>query len=141
MATKTTNKKTTTTKAKAAPAKKVAKAKAPAKAKTPAEKTEAPKKKAATKRKTSPKSGKVTTIKAHVDVGWGNRLFIRGSGGGLKWEAGQEMDWSDGDWTWSTTQANGDGIEFKFLINDEIWAEGENLVVSSGESYTSTPGF
>ena len=120
-----TNKITTTTKTKAVPVKKTATSK----------------KKAATKRKTSLKSTKITTIKAHVDVGWGNHLFIRGSGGGLKWEVGQKMDWKDGDWTWSTAQTNEDGIEFKFLINDEIWAEGENLVVCSGDSYTSIPGF
>lgn len=142
MATKTSNKKNTTTSAKSEPSKKAAKAKAPSKAKTstPA-KSVATNNKPATKRKTAAKSGDVTTIKAHVDIGWGNRLFIRGAGGGLQWETGQEMDWSVDGWTWSTQQANGDGIEFKFLINDEIWAEGENIVIASGESYTSTPGF
>jgi len=135
MATKSTIKKNTTNKGKAATRVDATKVKTSSKAKAPA------KKKTAAKRKTSSKSAKVTTIRAHVDIGWGNRLFIRGNGAGLKWEIGQEMDWSDGNWTWSTANANGEGIEFKFLINDEVWSEGGNLVISSGESYTTTPEF
>lgn len=98
-------------------------------------------KKPAPKRKGAVKSGKATTIKAHVDVGWGNRLFIRGSGGGLQWESGQAMDWAKDGWTWSTPASSTESIEFKFLINDEVWAEGENIAIASGESYTSTPQF
>ena len=34
-----------------------------------------------------------------------------------------------------------DEVRFKFLINDEIWAEGENLKAASGSESASSPVF
>ena len=80
----------------------------------------------------------VTTIVAQVDVGWGNNLYIRGEGAGLSWDHGKLMDWTDGAWTWTTTQATGP-IAFKFLKNDEIWSPGDNLTVEPGGTSLTSP--
>ncbi len=82
-----------------------------------------------------------TSATARVDVGFGNSLYIRGEGAGLSWDRGVLMEnVSPYEWTWKTTRAKSD-VEFKFLINDEIWAEGENLTVSPGGASISTPTF
>lgn len=82
----------------------------------------------------------LTTVIAKVDVGWGNSVYIRGEGGGLSWNRGRLMDWSNDSWTWSTTAAV-TGLTFKFILNDEQWAEGENLTVPCGGTSVSTPSF
>lgn len=138
-------KKTTTKKAvkktavkKTAPVKKAVK-KAPAK--TAATK-KAVTKKAVTKKAAAPAKAPapLTTIVAQTDVGWGNSIYLRGEGGGLSWEKGTLMDWVDGAWSWSTTAAKS-GVTFKFLINDEVWSQGEDLTVASGGTSISAPVF
>ncbi len=82
-----------------------------------------------------------TTVTARVDVGFGNSLYIRGEGAGLSWDKGVLLEnVSPYEWTWTSTKAKSD-IEFKFLINDELWAEGEDLTVSAGGTSISTPVF
>jgi hypothetical protein len=136
--------------AKKAPVKKTAAKKAPAK-KAPAKKVAAKKvaakkvapqktaKKAASSRAKSPVDK--TTIVARVDVGFGNSLYLRGEGDGLSWEKGVPMDnVGPYEWTFSTTEAKGD-LNFKFLINDEMWAEGDNVTVGKGGTSISSPVF
>lgn len=82
----------------------------------------------------------LTTVIARVDIGWGNQLYIRGEGGGLSWERGQLMDWSNDAWSWSSSNASGE-VTFKFALNDQHWSEGENLTVPSGGTSISTPVF
>ena len=65
---------------------------------------------------------KVTRIVAHVDIGWGNMLYIRGEGAGLSWEQGVPMI-------------------CKFLVNDEKWALGENVTINAGDVHISDPAF
>lgn len=145
MATKKTStkapvKKTAAKKA-AAPAVKPAPAAKPAPAPKAAPAPQKPAKKAVKKAavKKAP-SAQLTTVVAHIDIGWGNSLYIRGEGAGLSWESGVLMDWVDGAWSWSTTAAK-DGLAFKFLINDEIWAAGEDLSVEAGGTSVSSPSF
>lgn len=148
MAKKATSKKTVSTKAatkksaapkKAAPAKKAA-TKAPAKkAVTKA----APAKKAVAKKAAAPKAAapKATKIVAKIDVGFGNELYLRGEGAGLSWSAGTLMDCTaDDEWTFSTKGTEGD-ILVKFLINDAAWSEGENFVITAGETNVIEPKF
>lgn len=130
-------KKTTTKKA----AKKVAAKKTPAKKavkKTAAKKVTAkkvPAKKAVTKKSAT------TSIIANVDVGFGNSLYIRGEGAGLSWDKGTELEnVSPYEWIFKTTDAKGE-ITFKFLINDEAWAEGDNLTIASGGTSVNSPVF
>jgi len=83
----------------------------------------------------------VTRIIARVDVRFGNVLTIRGEGGGLNWTTGQTMkNLSADEWMWETRDADS-GIVFKFLVNDEIWAHGEDQTVAAGSTSISTPTF
>jgi len=141
-------KKTTTKKAakkvaaKKTPAKKAVKASAKAAVKKAAAK-KAPAKKAAKKaaRKVVTKNPVTTKIIANVDVGFGNKLYLRGEGAGLSWEKGTEMkNVSPYEWSFSTTAAKGE-VTFKFLINDEAWAEGDNLTVAAGGTSVNSPIF
>ena len=83
----------------------------------------------------------LTTIFADVDIGWGNGLFIRGEGAGLQWDVGQKLEWSSKGWSWSGLVAKGSQIEFKILLNDANWANGDNIVVKSGETCRISPEF
>jgi len=82
-----------------------------------------------------------TSVLARVDVGFGNNLYIRGEGDGLSWDRGAMMEnLSPYEWAFRTHDAP-HGLTFKFLINDEEWAEGENLTVPSGGTSISSPTF
>ena len=82
-----------------------------------------------------------TSIIARVDVGFGNSLYVRGEGAGLSWDKGIQLDnVSPYEWSFASTQAKGD-VTFKFLINDEIWAEGENGTVAAGDTSITSPVF
>lgn len=157
MKTKATKSKTTkkvtekaAPKAKAAPAKPVAKV-----AEKPAAKTAAPKKACATKKvcekktttakkttaKAAPAKLKLTRIVAHVDVGWGKQLYIRGEGAGLSWEQGIPMLCeNDTEWHW-VAETDVCPISFKFLIDDKVWALGENITINAGDVHISEPSF
>ena len=149
MAKKTTVKKATKKVAAKKAAKKVAAKKAPTKkaakkipAKKAAKKVAAKKalaKKPATK--AAPKKVVKTPVIARVDVGFGNSLYIRGEGAGLSWDKGVVLEnISPYEWSFSSTTAKGD-VTFKFLINDELWAEGENITVAKGGTSISSPIF
>ena len=117
-----------------APAKKVVAKKVAAK-KAPAAK------KVAAKKVTPAKTVVKTSIIARVDVGFGNSLYVRGEGAGLSCDKGVQLDnVSPYEWVFSSTQAKGD-LTFKFLINDEVWAEGEDLTVAKGGTSISSPVF
>lgn len=145
MATNDKSKKTTAKKkaaAKKAPAKKTA-AKKVATKKTTTKKAaatkKAPAKKAASKKKAS--SVTTTTIIAKVDVGFGNLLYIRGDGEGLSWDMGIQMQNTAADeWTLSSTGIKKD-FACKFLINDETWSEGEDVIIRAGEKSVIVPSF
>ena len=87
------------------------------------------------------KKESLTTVQAKIDVGFGNVLFIRGQGDGLSWNKGTPLECEDAStWVWSTKEAKGK-VEFKLLINDEIWASGENVAVNPGETIETVPSF
>lgn len=82
-----------------------------------------------------------TRIVARVDVGFGNSLYLRGEGAGLNWEQGALMEnISPYEWAFTTTRASSP-IEFKCLVNDQIWADGENQTVAAGGTSISSPVF
>ena len=145
---KTATKKTSVKKvaAKKAPSKKVAVKKAGVK-KTAAKKVvkKVAAKKASKKvavKKSARKSKDATVIVARVDVGFGNSLFVRGhGGGGLSWDKGIELEnVGPFEWTFATDDVK-DDITYKLLINDSLWAEGENETVKKGEHSETTPAF
>ena len=123
--------------AKKAPAKKAPAKKAPAK-KAPAKK--APAKKAPAKKAPAKKAAAKTSIIARVDVGFGNALYVRGEGAGLSWDKGTALE-NVTPYEWALSSSKKGNVTFKFLINDELWAEGENLTVAAGSESISSPTF
>jgi hypothetical protein len=83
----------------------------------------------------------LTQVSARVDVGLGNTLFIRGQGDGLHWDKGIPLECVDGaTWLWSSRLAK-DKVIFKLLLNDQVWAKGDDLVVEAGKAVEITPVF
>lgn len=119
---------------------------APAPVPTPVKKVAVKKvatKKIAAKKAAAPKAppAKITTIIAKVDVGFGNSLYLRGDSAGLAWEKGVLMGCAGADeWVWSTDSVVGT-LEFKVLLNDEIWASGENAFIAAGDRVVLEPTF
>jgi hypothetical protein len=132
---KATATKTKTTPATPAPipAKKVnspVKAKAPAKPKA-----------AAPAVKSSGPTSVLTTITAKIDIGFGNKLWIRGDGPGLSWEKGLVMDCvADDKWSIALSDA-GAPVVFKFLVNDLSWSTGDDYIAQPGATLAVAPTF
>ena len=136
MAKKTTPKKTV----KKVATKKTATKKVTATKKATATKKTTTKKATATKKATTA-SLVQTRIIARVDVGFGNNLYIRGEGAGLSWDVGILMrNRSPYEWAWERKTAD-NPIEYKLLINDELWANGENQFAQSDETSITAPTF
>ena len=84
--------------------------------------------------------GKTITIEAKIDVGYGNTLYMRGEGEGLSWNQGVPLSCVDSaTWTWSG-EAH-ETLKFKLLLNDSVWAHGEDIVATPGEKVEVTPEF
>lgn len=82
-----------------------------------------------------------TTVVALVDVGFGNRLFIRGDGPGLSWDRGAAMECVEPNrWEWQIDSATG-AFPFKVLINDDQWSHGEDYQALPGERKEIWPEF
>jgi predicted component of type VI protein secretion system len=82
-----------------------------------------------------------TMVAARIDVGVGNQVFIRGQGDGLSWLQGVPLKCIEPTtWVWSTTQATGK-VVFKLLLNDQIWAKGEDVVIDAGRKVEIVPFF
>lgn len=80
------------------------------------------------------------TIEAKIDVGFGNNLFVRGQGAGLSWERGIPLECVDSK-TWRLTVPAKDTLQFKLLINDTVWAKGEDVVATPGKRVEVIPAF
>ncbi|MBP9903112.1 MAG: hypothetical protein KBH45_16755, partial [Verrucomicrobia bacterium] len=80
------------------------------------------------------------TIEAKIDVGFGNNLFVRGQGSGLSWDHGIPLECVDSQ-TWRLIVPAKDKVQFKLLINDSVWAKGEDVVVTPGKRVELVPAF
>ncbi len=86
------------------------------------------------------RSGKPVTIEAKIDVGFGNSLYVRGEGTGLSWNQGIPLTCVDNStWKWSVEAT--DKLKFKLLLNDSVWAAGEDLVAAPGQKLEVSPKF
>jgi hypothetical protein len=88
----------------------------------------------------SPKPTTTTTIEAKIDVGFGNQLFLRGQGEGLSWDRGIPLECVDSQ-TWRLVVPAKDKLQIKLLINDSVWAKGEDVVVTPGKRVELEPAF
>ena len=105
--------------------------------KAPAKKTAAPAKKKPAVTSEPP----ATFISAKIDIGFGNHLYIRGTGPGLSWDHGLAMD-CVGAGLWTTTVKNATvPVTFKVLVNDLSWSTDNDFVVEPGQSVTVVPAF
>lgn len=82
-----------------------------------------------------------TTLRVHYDVGFGNRITIRGSAAPLSWSTGKDASWTTGNiWAASWPSAAGD-VDVKPLINDARWSTGANYHVRAGTTVDIYPFF
>lgn len=79
-------------------------------------------------------------IEAKIDVGFGNNLFVRGQGAGLSWERGVQLENVDSK-TWRLAVPASDKLQFKLLLNDSVWAKGEDMVAAPGKKVEVVPAF
>jgi len=83
---------------------------------------------------------KTVTIEAKIDVGFGNTLYLRGQGQGLSWGQGIPLTCVDrSTWQWSGPAT--EQVRFKLLLNDAVWAQGEDLVAAPGQRIEVAPAF
>jgi len=83
----------------------------------------------------------VIKIRAQIDIGFGNELFIRGNSAGLSWDKGIQMNCVNNDmWTFTLVGVTAP-VAFKFLVNDLTWSTGEDYVVSPGIDLVLQPTF
>ncbi len=82
-----------------------------------------------------------TLVRVHYDTGLGNRIAVRGDGGGLGWDAGRDCTWSEGNVWRCELDAASAPFEIKPLVNDETWAKGSNWRVSPGTTLDLWPFF
>jgi alpha-amylase len=87
--------------------------------------------------------GTTTTVYVHKDVGWGNRVTIRGSVAPLSWNAGKDcVNQSAALWKCSVEGIpSGTSLEYKPLINDSTWSTGANYKTTSGQTTGIYPTF
>ncbi len=85
--------------------------------------------------------GPKTRIIIHYDVGFPNSLYIRGEGGPLSWEKGLLLkNIKSDEWAWETTEPF-TSCQFKILINDCEFENGDNHTIMCGASIDYTPQF
>jgi len=83
----------------------------------------------------------LTQVVIHYDVGFNNHLFIRGSGADLNWDKGIMLKNIRADeWLWETDQPF-DTCEFKILINDSQYEQGNNHTLKYKNRFEYTPCF
>ncbi len=82
-----------------------------------------------------------TRIVIKYDAGYSNDLFLRGEGGSLSWNKGIKMkNIKNDEWLWES-EVSFSACEFKVLLNDENFEEGENHALTCGSALRYTPKF
>ena len=83
-----------------------------------------------------------TRIIARFDCGFPNSLFIRGEGvSTLSWDKGLAMkNVSPNEWVWESDRPCST-VQFKLLVNDNAYEQGENHTLAFGQAFEFTPKF
>lgn len=85
-------------------------------------------------------SGK-TRVTIRFDAGFPNQLYIRGKGANLSWDKGHLLkNVNANEWIWET-DLNFTNCEFKILINDTIYENGDNHQLHAGTALMYAPHF
>ena len=86
-------------------------------------------------------AAEATTVRVFYDVGYSNRITLRGSKAPLSWTTGTNATWTTGNaWTLSWANTVGD-VEVKPLINDVTWSTGANYRIKAGATVDIYPFF
>ena len=85
----------------------------------------------------------VTTIRVHYDSGLGNNMYLRGSWYPLTWSSGRKMfNISNDVWIYEIERYDvGKRFEFKPMINDNTWSQGNNYMGTGGQTIDVYPNF
>jgi glycosidase len=91
----------------------------------------------------APPERNITRIRVHYDVGYGNSITIRGSSYPLWWDRGRgARNVAPGVWEWEMERIPaGERFEFKLLIDDTTWSNGDNYVGYGGRTIDIYPTF
>lgn len=90
---------------------------------------------------TDAKKVQKTRIIVKYDVGFNNSIYIRGKGANLSWDKGVLLkNVKNDEWVWET-DAPFATCEFKVLVNDKHYEQGENHHLHSGANISYTPKF
>jgi hypothetical protein len=82
------------------------------------------------------------SLTAHVLIGIGNKPFVRGAGPGLAQDKGVPMEFVEiGQWRWLAPSLGKEPITVRIFKNDEIPANGEDIVLQPGQSLEVSPVF
>lgn len=101
------------------------------------ESTDAPKTK---RRKRQGKNQSVLTVDALIGIG--NKPYLRGSGAGLSWDTGIQMDFqSIGKWEWAASDLLAEPIEIQVFCNDSEPDSAGKYTLRPGEKLTIHPKF
>jgi len=86
-------------------------------------------------------TAKLTRVVIHCDVGFNNNIFIRGNGPNLCWDKGILLrNTKSNEWVWETDQPF-NSCEFKVLLNDTQYEQGNNHTLTCENSIEYTPQF
>ncbi|MGC6455192.1 MAG: hypothetical protein ACON46_01525 [Coraliomargaritaceae bacterium] len=92
------------------------------------------------KRKRKGKNDSVLTV--HALIGIGNKPYLRGSGGGLNWERGIQMNFqSIGKWEWTAPDGFDQAIELQVYCNDSEPDQNGKYLLEPGEKLEISPEF
>ena len=83
-----------------------------------------------------------TKIVAHIDCGFTNNLFIRGEGvSSLSWDKGVQMkNIGPNEWVWESDRPFST-MQFKVLVNDSWYEQGNNHSIAFGQEVDFSPQF
>jgi hypothetical protein len=82
-----------------------------------------------------------TRVIIRFDVGFNNHISIRGHGANLSWDKGVMLKNTKHDeWVWETDQKF-DSCEFKVLVNDTHYEQGNNHTIACDGTIAYTPRF
>lgn len=82
-----------------------------------------------------------TTVKVHYNVGFGNKISIRGSRTPFNWTKGKDATYTTNNiWSYQWADSYGD-MEIKPLINDAYWSTGGNYKIKAGTTVDIYPFF
>ena len=92
----------------------------------------------ATKRRSA-----LMSIRVHYDVGLGNRITVRGDTDPFRWDSGIDaQNTADDVWEFQIARiVAGKSFQFKPLINDAIYASGDNYVATGRQTLDIYPTF